>query len=197
MMMSAGSASAARSPVPTPTRSVTSFARPKCAVAEQLVDRGVSDEARVDHHRVVRLVPPERGLAVDDERAHGRAEALGREQHGFAERRIGNVGDAVERVADDVELELRLGLGGDVLPPAAAATLAGVDARRDDPRRARLRAPRRTRPAEHVRPVGGHLDADPLAGQGAVDQRDPAVVGARERITAGNHARRRQLHREV
>ena len=48
--------------------------------------------------------------------------------------------------------------------------------------------------AQEVGLVGGDLDADPLAGEGAVDQRDPAVVDPAERITAGNHARRRQFH---
>ena len=45
-----------------------------------------------------------------------------------------------------------------------------------------------------IGPVGGHLDPHALTGEGAVDQRHPAVVGAPERIAAGNHASRRQLH---
>ena len=141
------------------------------AVAQELVDRRVRNEARVDQHRVVRLVLAERGLAVDDERAHRRAEALGREQHRFGERRLGDVGDAVQRVADDVELELRLGLGGDVLPAAAAATLAGVDARRRRRARARPRAPRRTRPRR-------------WSGRSAVTSMRPARRGGRRRSSA-------------
>ena len=64
----------------------------------------------------------------------------------FGERRIGDVGDAVERVADDVELELGLGVGGDVLPTAAAATFAGVHARRDRRARATASSTSTTRP---------------------------------------------------
>ncbi len=41
---------------------------------------------------------------------------------------------------------------------------------------------------------GGDLDPNPLAGECAVDQGDAPVVDPAERITAGNHARRRQFH---
>ena len=51
-----------------------------------------------------------------------------------------------------------------------------------------------TRPRTQVGFVGGDLDADPLAGERAVDQRDAPVVDPAERVTAGNHARRRQFH---
>ncbi len=111
---------------------------PELAVAQELVDRRVRDHARVDHHRVVRLVLAERGLPVDDERAHRRAETVGRQQHRFGERRFGDVRDAVQRIADDVELQLRLHVGGDVLPPAAAAPFARMHARRRHARGRRL-----------------------------------------------------------
>ena len=163
------------------------------AFAQELVDGRVRNHARVDHHRVVRLVLAERGLAVDDECADGRAEAFGRQEHRFGERGIGNAPNAVERVADDVELEQRLGRGLDVLPSAATATLAGVYARRHDARRRRLEHLQHPSP-EMIRTVGRDFDADPFAGERAVDQRDASVVGAAEGIAAGNHARRRQLH---
>ena len=94
----------------------------------------MGDEARIDEHRIVGLVPPERRLAVDHERAQRRAEPLGGEQHGLRERWVGDMRDAAERVAEDVELELRLRRGRDVLPPASPAALARVDTRRDDAR---------------------------------------------------------------
>jgi len=42
--------------------------------------------------------------------------------------------------------------------------------------------------------VGCDLDPHPLSRQGTVDERDPAVRGARERVAAGHHARRCDLH---
>jgi len=45
-----------------------------------------------------------------------------------------------------------------------------------------------------IRAIGRDFDADPFAGERAVDQGDAAVVGAAEGVTAGNHARHRQLH---
>ena len=153
----------------------------------------MGDEAGIDQHRIVRLVTPERRLAVDDERAHRRAESLHRQHDRFRERRFVDAGNAGQRVAEDVELELRLRLGRDVLPPAAAAAFARVDARRDDARGRGFEHLEHAA-AEMIGPVGGHLDPHALAGEGAVDQRHPAVVGASERIAAGNHASRRQLH---
>jgi len=53
----------------------------------------------------------------------------------FRERRFVYTGNAGQRIAEDLELELWLHLGRDVLPPASAAAFACVDARRDDARR--------------------------------------------------------------
>ena len=141
----------------------------------------------------MRLVPPERGLAVDHERANRRAEALGREPDRLRERRIRDVCDPIERVADDVELELRLRIGCHVLPTATAATLPSVNAWRSDARGRCFEHLDHAAP-EMVGPVRRDLDPHPLAREGAVDQRDAPVVDPAERITAGNHARCRQLH---
>jgi len=87
------------------------------------------DQTRVDTHRVVGMMSSKGGPAIDNERAHGRAEPRRGQHDGVRERRIVDAGDAGERVADDLELQARLCLGGDVLPAAAATALACVRAR--------------------------------------------------------------------
>lgn len=163
------------------------------AVAQQLVDQRVGHETRVDQHRVVGLMAAEGGLAVDDERAHGRAKSFGGKEYRLGERRVLDVRDAVEGVAKYVELQLRLRLGCDVLPSASAATLTGVNARGNDASRGRFEH-LDDAAAEVIGPIGRDLDAYPLSGKGPVDERDSAVLYPAEGVAAGNHARRRQLH---
>ncbi len=151
------------------------------------------DETRIDEHRIVGGVLAERRPAADDQRAHGRAEAVGRKQHGLEEGWLVDVRNTVERVSDDVELQARLGLGRDVLPPAAAASLAGVGARRGDPRRRGVDHFDDAAP-QMVGAIGCHLDANALARQRTVDQGDAAVIDPAESVATGNHASRRQLH---
>jgi hypothetical protein len=88
---------------------------------------------------------------------------------------------------------LRLRVDRDVLPTAPAATFPRVYARRRDAC-GRSIEDFDDATAQHVGFVGGHVDADPLAGERAVDQRDPPVIDPAEGVTAGNHPRRRQFH---
>ena len=48
------------------------------AVGEHVVDERVRNQTVIDHDGIVRVVPAERGPAVDDERAYGCAVAVGR-----------------------------------------------------------------------------------------------------------------------
>ncbi len=45
-----------------------------------------------------------------------------------------------------------------------------------------------------VGPIGRDLDLHLLAGERTIDERDPAILGPSQRIAAGNHPRRRELH---
>ncbi len=97
-----GSVYAHRSPVPAPARKVTSRAPTKATVLDHVVYEWMRDQAAVDEHRVVGMVTPERCPFVDDERAYRRAVASGRELDRVAQRRVLDVRDPAQRVAEDV-----------------------------------------------------------------------------------------------
>ena len=73
--------------------------------------------------------------------------------------------------------------------PSRACTHGGVT-RAGDASRTSTTRPRRWSARSAVTSM-----RHPLAGKRTVDERDPAVVGPSQRVAAGNHPRRRQLHR--
>jgi hypothetical protein len=131
----------------TDARSYGDLARVvKAAVAEHVVHKWVGNQAALHRNRVVRVMTPERGPPVNDERAYRRAVAGGRELDRVTQWRVLDVGDPAERIGDDVPLVCALRVNGDVLPSTAAATVSRVHARWLDPFRCGLQQ------FDHLRP---------------------------------------------
>jgi hypothetical protein len=95
---------------------------------------------------------------------------MGRWYAGF-DRNIVNAGDAAERFPDDPALPEKLGVGGNLLPLAAAAPISmgteGLDTVWGG-----LLNPLDTAPGKRVF-LPGDTDQDPIAGNAAGDEHDP------------------------
>jgi hypothetical protein len=136
---------------------------------------------------------PERGAAVDDEGSDGRPITGGGQRHRISQGRIVDARDSPQGVADDVELELRLHLRRDVLPPATAASRAGERTRRRDAIGGRVEYRGNSCP-QHVGTIGRDLHFDAFTRECTIDEHDPAVGRVSERIAARDHPFAGEFH---
>ena len=187
-----GSASSSRSPRPVGHPQGHLRRRPGLHDAgdQELGEAGHDHETVVDGNDVVGPPGPKAESAV----VHGQAQRVpgplrpdrrARAHHGVAQ-----PPQPAEGVGHDLEAHLALHVGSGVLPVAPAATLGDEGARRIDAAGGALEDG--GEPTEGVALVP-HLDGQPLARKGAVDEHDAAVGVATERRPPGHHPLRLHL----
>jgi ribulose-phosphate 3-epimerase len=147
----------------------------------------MGDEAVLDGDEVVAVPGPEAGATgVVDAEPHGRAIGEGLERRAGEDLRVDQAAHALQGFPDHPQLQLDLGVVGDVLPAAPSAPggdvwawwrPAVVDRRHDLDHTS----------AGEVALLLGELGADPLTRQGATEEHDPAGRLPGDGVAASRH----------